>query len=347
MIRKIDILIINNCPSFYKINLYNELSKYCKIHVVFIGLTNQVVINRTYKADINFSFDILNAVQIEKRNKVVSMVNLFRIIQRYKFKKIIYGGYNDLEERIFLFLTPKKKNCLQFESSIHESKTIGLISYVKRILFSRVSIALPPGKMQTAVFESLKFKGQVIETKGVGIFFKSDIGVIQSANKKELRYLYIGRLIPLKNLEFLVKVFNELQRPLTIVGTGDLEEHLKSISNSNITFTGFVENNSIYKYYCSHDVFVLPSLSETWGLVIEEAIFYGLPVLVSDAVGCQYEMVFQPQTGCVFNSNNNESLISAIKEVDNNIGYYRNKCKSFDFKQRDKMQVEAYLKILR
>ena len=54
MKKNVDILIINNCPSFYKINLYNELSKHCSIHVIFIGLTDQVVINKSVIDDICF-----------------------------------------------------------------------------------------------------------------------------------------------------------------------------------------------------------------------------------------------------------------------------------------------------
>jgi len=343
---EIDILIINNCPSFYKINLYNELAKHCKIHVVFVGLTNQVVINNSYQADIQFSYDILSAIQIEKRNRLLSVFKLFRIYCKYNFKKIIYGGYNDIEERLFLFLTSKRKNCLQFESSIQESKVTGFVSIIKKVFFSRISIAMPSGNMQSAVFVALNFKGRIVETKGVGIFNKSLRVRAENNTDTTLRYLFIGRLIPLKNLEFLIRVFNQLQKPLTIVGTGALEEHLKSISNSNITFTGFVNNDVIHEFYCSHDVFVLPSLSEPWGLVVEEAIYYGLPVLISKSVGCQQEMVVQPNTGCIFTPTDENSLLETIEKIEANIDFYRQNCNSFDFEKRDKIQVKAYLKVL-
>jgi len=343
---EIDILIINNCPSFYKINLYNELAKHCKIHVVFVGKTNQVVINNSYQDDIHFPFDILSLVQIEKRYRLLSLFKLLKICCKYNFKKIIYGGYSDVEERLFLFLTSKRKNCLQFESSILESKVTGLVSIIKKVFFSRISIAMPSGNMQLAVFEALNFKGRIIETKGVGIFNKSLIARAENNTDTKLRYLFIGRLIPLKNLEFLIRVFNQLQKPLTIVGTGVLEEYLKSISSSNITLTGFVNNHVIHELYTSHDLFILPSISETWGLVVEEAIYFGLPVLVSESVGCQQEMVIQPNTGCVFTPTDKNSLLEAIERIEANIDFYRQNCNSFDFEKRDKIQVEAYLKVL-
>lgn len=343
----IDILIINNVPSFYKINLYNELAKRCKIHVVFIALTNQVVIEESFRENILFSYELLSSIQIEKRNRWQSLKRLFSICNNYNYRKIIYGGYDDLEQRVLLFFTPKNKNCLQFESSIRESKVTGVVAIIKKLFFNRFSIAFPSGKLQTAVFEKLGFKGVVIETKGVGIFNKS---IVHKTNTiladTEPKYIYVGRLISVKNLEFLIDVFNAINKPLTIVGTGILDAVLKKRANSNINFTGFVPNNEMNELYNANDVFILPSISETWGLVVEEAVYFGLPVLVSDAVGCQEEMVLKPKTGIVFSPYDKESLMNAIVKMEKNMDYYKHNCRSFDFGERDGMQVEAYLKIL-
>lgn len=347
MRRSIDLLIINNCPSFYKVNLYNELSKRCNIHVIFIGLTNQVVINAEFKKDILFSYELLSEIQIEKRNKFLSIIKLYRIQNQFNYKKIIYGGYNDLEERILMWFTPKSKNCLQFESSIKESKTLGIVSLVKKIIFSRFSIVLPSGKLQADVFNALNFTGKIIETKGVGLFNKQlSPSFSRKAAVMEFKYLYVGRLISIKNIEFIIRVFNRSGKPLTIVGTGELDKALKKMANSNIKFIGFVPNNEIANIYLNHDVFLLPSLSETWGLVVEEAIHYGLPVLVSDAVGSQFDMVIKSNTGIVFSPFSEESLESSIIEIESNYDLYKDNCLNFDSLGRDKEQVEAYIKLL-
>ena len=347
MKNSIDLLIINNCPSFYKINLYNELAKQCSIHVVFIGLTNQVVINTSFEKDIHFSYELLSFIQIEKRNKISCLIKLAAILMRYDLKKIIYGGYVDFEVRALLWFTPKSKNCLQFESSIKESKVSGITALIKKLFFNRFSVALPSGHLQTDVFKALNYRGSIIETKGVGLFNKQKLAYNNRNNSTdEIKYLYVGRLIALKNLEFLIRVFNHINKKLTIVGTGVLEMELKQLANSNITFTGFIPNDEIFKQYVSHDVFILPSFSEPWGLVVEEAIYYGLPVLISEAVGCQAEMVLKPKTGLVFSPHNEDSLIHAILDIEKDIHTYRTNCTSFDFELRDSEQVEAYLKLL-
>jgi glycosyltransferase involved in cell wall biosynthesis len=150
----------------------------------------------------------------------------------------------------------------------------------------------------------------------------------------------------LKNLEFLIDTFNKLDKPLTIVGAGELENKLKQLANTNITFTGFVPNDKVYNHYLNNHIFVLPSLSEPWGLVVEEAIYFGLPVLVSDAVGCQEEMVIKPNTGLSFSPYSESSLIEAISKIESDYDYFKNNCFSFDFEKRDLRQIEAYLKIL-
>jgi len=343
----IDIFIVNNVPSFYKINLYNELAKRCKIHVVFIALTNQVVISKTFQEEIHFSYDLISDIQIEKRNKWRSILKLFMILNKYNYKKIIYGGYEDLEERVLMLVTHKSKNCLQFESSIRESRISGLYFIVKRIIFNRFSTVLPSGNLQTAVFESLDYKGVIVETKGVGIFDKTkqEINNYISVNR-ELKYLFVGRLISVKNIEFLIRIFNKTGKPLTIVGAGVLEDTLKLQANSNIIFTGFIPNNQISELYSSHDIFILPSISETWGLVVEESIYYGLPVLVSDAVGCHVEMVKNPNTGVIFSPTDEKSLLAAIDDIETNFDVYKLNCINFDFEERDNEQINAYLKLL-
>lgn len=343
---KLDFLIINNCPSFYKINLYNEISKKCKIHVIFIALTDQVVIETDYKKQIEFSYSIIDERNIRQRNKFIVFGKILLLTLKMQYKYIIYGGYDLPELRLTLFFTKKNKNCLQAESSIKESRVKGFISIIKKILLTRISVVLPSGDLQTEVFSALNYNGRYIQTKGVGIFNKRE-RQLQKPKNKIFKYIYVGRLIDLKNLEFLIQEFNENGKYLTIVGTGNRDSELKKMANDNIHFMGFVPNKTVGDIYMSHDVFILPSLSEPWGLVVEEAIYWGLPVIVSNAVGCQKEMVIQPDTGIVFNLSDINGLKDAISEIEDKFDFYQKNVLAFDFKNRDMEQVNAYLEILR
>jgi glycosyltransferase involved in cell wall biosynthesis len=343
---KLDLLIINNVPAFYKIALYNELSRKINIHVVFIGLSDQVVNDEDFQNTIKFSY-ILLSPSLKKRNVITSFIRIIYQLKKYKFSKIVYGGYSEIELFLLPFFYPSMNNCLQFESSIMESKTKGIKGLIKRILFNRYNVGMPSGKLQNLVFSELKFKGQVVETFGVGII-KTKIFRPRNLRKssRSLKYLYVGRLIPIKNLELLITYFNKTGRHLSIVGSGILKKELITLAASNVKFYDFVENNDIVEIYSSHDVLILPSISEPWGLVVEEAIYHGLPVIVSERVGCHFDLVKLPKTGEVFNCNNSDSLSAAINLIEMNYSTYINNCNNFNFDDRVAKQISAYLSLL-
>jgi glycosyltransferase involved in cell wall biosynthesis len=71
---------------------------------------------------------------------------------------------------------------------------------------------------------------------------------------------------------------------------------------------GFVNQSQLGSYFAAADVFVLPSEFETWGLVVNEAMYFGLPVIVSDRVGCRHDLVIPGKTGEVFHHGDVKSL---------------------------------------
>ena len=150
-----------------------------------------------------------------------------------------------------------------------------------------------------------------------------------------------------KNLDFLIDEFNKNRKWLTIAGKGELEQQLKAKAKDNIHFVGFVENEKLGTVYQDHDIFILPSRSEPWGLVVEEAVYWGLPVIVSDRVGSYRDMVENPKTGLVFELDNRDSFNNALKEIENNYSFYKENVDRFDFDKRDKCQVNAYLQLIK
>ncbi len=80
-------------------------------------------------------------------------------------------------------------------------------------------------------------------------------------------------------------------------------------------FTGFLNQTEMWKAYVPADAFVLPSTNgETWGLVTNEAMLFGLPVIVSDQVGCGPDLVVEGETGYVF-SGGAEGLAAAMEKL--------------------------------
>lgn len=343
--RTCDILFISNVPSFYKISLYNEIAKFCSIYVIFIGKTDQVIIDDNLKDSVKFEYTIINQCIVEQRTKIYTFIKLCSIVYRVSYRFIVLGGWDLIELDFLLFLLPKKKSGIICESSIYESKVTGLKGKIKKILFSRVSVVFPSGKPHSTIFEKLKFKGELRVTGGVGLFYQQKRCVPRVSNCKK-RYVFTGRLIDVKNIELLIDVFNSSGKELTIIGKGPLEDQLKSRAKSNINFIGFIDNKSLGDIYRHYDCFILPSKSEPWGLVVEEALYYGLPVIVSDKVGCNIDMVAQYNSGIIFKYNDPLSLVAAINQLESNYTFYKENTESIDFEKRNKQQLDAYLNLI-
>jgi Glycosyltransferase len=102
--------------------------------------------------------------------------------------------------------------------------------------------------------------------------------------------LFVGRLIPLKNVSTLIRAYSHIkdQARLVIIGKGECEEELRLLDkqlNTDIIFTGFKQGEELYAWYNIADVFVLPSTQEAFGAVTNEALIAGCFCLVSDKAG--------------------------------------------------------------
>ena len=109
---------------------------------------------------------------------------------------------------------------------------------------------------------------------------------------------------------------------------------------------GFIANEKLGKVYQAHDVFILPSKYEPWGLVVEEAIYWGIPVIVSDKVGSSIDIVKNLGTGCIFHSDDINSLHQSIERIEKNYTKYKIAVDNVNFEDRKHQQIEAYWNLL-
>lgn len=143
-----------------------------------------------------------------------------------------------------------------------------------------------------------------------------------SLNLKEsdILILYAGKFEQVKSLDVFVSAFIKLAAPnlhLLLVGNGPDEEKLRSLAaNStvanNIHFSGFVNQSVIPAIYQSADLYCLPSISETWGLAVNEAMACGKAILVSDKVGCAADLVKADYNGAIFEAGSLSSLTDKL-----------------------------------
>ena len=136
-------------------------------------------------------------------------------------------------------------------------------------------------------------------------------------------FAFCGKHVPFKRPMMLIEAAALLRGKglpvkLLIAGSGELTDALKQRAAElgvPVAFTGFLNQTELWKAYVPADAFVLPSNSrETWGLVTNEAMLFGLPVIVSDQVGCGPDLVIENETGYIF-CGQAEDLAAAMEQL--------------------------------
>src|SRR3989304_1708993 len=134
--------------------------------------------------------------------------------------------------------------------------------------------------------------------------------------------LFAGKLIPKKRplwvLEAYRKVREQYPCKMLFAGEGplrkDIESEVKKHGIPDVVITGFLNQTEMPRAYVSGDMLVLPSAyGETWGLVVNEAMNFVLPIIVSDKVGCGPDMVKEGENGYIIRSP--ENLADALREI--------------------------------
>jgi glycosyltransferase involved in cell wall biosynthesis len=139
------------------------------------------------------------------------------------------------------------------------------------------------------------------------------------------RFLYVGRLSPEKGIDDLLNAFSLVHAKLRgahldVIGAGPLEgvleERIRELGlQQAVTLRGSMNLSDIGSEFLCSSALVLPSHSEPWGLVVNESLSYGCPVVVSSHCGCVPELVIDGVTGYAFDAGNIESLSAALIAV--------------------------------
>ena len=137
--------------------------------------------------------------------------------------------------------------------------------------------------------------------------------------------LYVGRFVPDKNLHRLIEAFaRAADHPaldgwqLVMVGGGVLEAELRRQAaplGRRIQFCGFQHLDRLPDYYGLAQALILPSVSEPWGLVVNEAMASGLPVIVSRQCGSASDLVFPGVNGTIIDPEDPRDIARAITEM--------------------------------
>jgi glycosyltransferase involved in cell wall biosynthesis len=136
----------------------------------------------------------------------------------------------------------------------------------------------------------------------------------------------VARLVPVKNIDNLLRAWQLIEKSntdykLMIIGDGPEYDQLTmlraELNLNNVEFLGAIDNEAIPEYYFNADAFILPSLSESWGLVVNEAMAAGLPVLLSYTVNAARDLLKEGVNGFGFYPTDINNMADAISKYIN------------------------------
>lgn len=323
-------------PVPYWVERYNALADQEGVHLEVVFLSNESKFLPTTSEKKNWKF----TYQIIRKEKAIS--GYTKVNRRLPMPWPLVGGSFDLlimpygdpdfVSAAFLCRLLKKKVCVFSPNHQYEKRFFSLFrEKLKKFIFDTAVGVLVTGTGQKEYVRRYFKHPENIHIVGNPAPGLSRLESLRSTPGrdfireklgwgKEFVLLYVGRFSREKGLYTLLDSVEKLsadniQVKAVLVGMGPCENDLRAQVNSRnlkVEFTGFLEGPALTKRYMAADVFVLPSLSEAWGLVVNEAMEAGLPVVVSDRVGALQTLVHQGKNGFVFQAGDASSLTSKL-----------------------------------
>ncbi|MBU0529178.1 glycosyltransferase [bacterium] len=332
------VVIIHNIIAPYKVVLFNELSKIIpNMEVVFIAEKEK---RRDWSIDYNkikFPFTLLFKGSIDSINSFAIAKKTWRILETIRPDTSIICDYSNIFGWIALKWAKNNNNTLIFwlDSTYNDKKHYFPKEQLKHYFLNHFDVFLAPGEKTQHYLEYMKVERSKIITTGYSVNNKFFIGQYQlNKNKRDVllnelkikrnqNFIFIGRFATEKNIFTLLYSFLEVSKNnnewgLILLGDGPLKNEINTFISKNnlqdkVILPGFIQQDKIVEYLIASDVFILPSFSEPWGLVVNEAMLCRLPVLVSTKCGCQPELVKEGYNGYSFDPYNKLRLIKIMQ----------------------------------
>ena len=323
------VLYLTNIPSPYRVAYFNELGKYCDLTVIFEkeGYITRDKSWLDYKFE-NFKGFFLPGIEIGLYEKLTFA--FVKYLKKEKYDHVIVTNMGTLTGVLAVHWM-KLKNipyCIEGDGGIAGSRK-GIKEKIKTGMISTAKMCFStskehdkyycqygamPNNIRRYPFTSLHAKD--ILAAPIDNEEKLDIKRKLGISEKRI-ILSIGSFIPRKGMDLLIKATSKIRGDwgIYIIGGEATEEYLelkKTYQNQNLYFIDFMKPEKLSDYFKAADLFVLATREDIWGLVINEAMAYALPVITTNKCVAGQELVKNGENGYIVESENIEELREKI-----------------------------------
>lgn len=337
------LVILTEIIAPYRIPVFNALARRTDLDlsVIFLAETDETLRQwRVYKNEISFAYRVLPSWRWRTRYSTF-LVNrgLCAALSELSPQVIICGGYNYAAS--WQALLWAKRHGVEFvlwsESNSHDARAgRPWVEFMKTYFLRHCDRFVVPGKTSLEYLRVLGSQETNIFTAPNAVdngwfstqaeYTRAHATEFRERMKLSSRYiLFVGRLVPEKGvfdlLEAYAKLESSLRANVGLVFAGDgiskdqLSEQAKQIHPGMIYFTGFAQREDLAGIYSLAEALILPTHSDPWGLVVNEAMACGLPIVVTTVAGCAADLVENGRNGFVVPPRDSEKLSMAIDSI--------------------------------
>lgn len=326
-------VIFSNIPAPYFVNYLNELGKYTSVLAIF---ERRMASNRDKSwQDVNNRFDCIFLSGIKIGAESAFSLKIISHIKKNRHDLLIFANPMTPSGIVGIFYCNLHKipYVIQSEGGLAKNGK-GIKEMIKKYIVRHADLCLSGMNEKNDYFiaygaNPLKIKQYPFASlKNEDILLEIPNNTLKENAKRELSIsyekvlIYVGRMLPVKGVDILLyalKGFNDIG--VYLIGGNETAEYLgirTALNLKNIHYVEHSDLDTLKKYYIAADILVLPTRSDTWGLVINEAMSYGLPVITTRNCVAGLELIEDEINGFLIESENYSELHKTIDLLLNN-----------------------------
>ena len=311
--------LVTEIPAPYRIPLFNALAERVELRVLFLAATDpRRAFYDLHEEEWRFAHEVLPGRSVQRGGRwLVLSHGLGPRLGHFSPEAIGVGGWNQPAfVRALAYAKTHRVPILSWVESTARDERSGRapLELAKRALVRAYDGFFVPGRASHEYVRSFGVDADRIALAPTAVDAARFDGP-REAGDGTVRFLYVGRLDPEKGLDVLLRAFAGVPGELVLVGSGTAEAELRASAGERVRFTGALPRDEVTAWYRRADVFVLPSRSEPWGMVLNEAAAAGLPLVATEGVGAARELVEDGVNGFRVPVGDERALAAALRRL--------------------------------